>query len=474
MAEARMEGSIDWPAVQAEALDILVRYLRIPSVNPPGNEAPAARFLGALIEAAGIPCEYIETAPNREVVVARLQGDGSGGTGGGTPVVGGWGRDNAPTSRGALMLCNHLDVVPVEARFWDVPPFEGAIKDGFVYGRGAVDMKGPAVMQLMAFLLLARRRVPLARDIVFCGVPDEEAGGALGMQWLCDHRPDVVDVEYEISEGGMGLGEFLGRPVRILPVATSEKKLCALRLRARGRPGHGSRPHRDNSAVHLARALVRLADWERAPRVSPMTREYLRRLAAAGYLPDGFVARDAGGQVRVKEELLPALIEDHAQLKAMFMNTLNVTMLEAGTKINVIPAMSEASLDCRLLPEQDPEEWRQQVIERIGDDRVEVSFDPDFRGDTAECPWDTELFQVIQQVVSEAMEDAVVLPMMTVGGTDNRFLRARGVPAYGFIPVLLSADEAAGFHGNNEKISIENFNLGTELTYEVVSRFCGA
>jgi acetylornithine deacetylase/succinyl-diaminopimelate desuccinylase-like protein len=148
-------------------------------------------------------------------------------------------------------------------------------------------------------------------------------------------------------------------------------------------------------------------------------------------------------------------------------------MLKAGTKINVIPALSEATLDCRLLPEQDPEDWRQQVIARIDDPRIEVEFVRDFHSDTVEAPWDTELFAVIQQVVTEAMEDAVVLPTMTVGGTDNKFLRERGIPAYGFIPVLLSADEAAGFHGNNEKISVENFYLGIELTYEVVRRFCG-
>jgi acetylornithine deacetylase/succinyl-diaminopimelate desuccinylase-like protein len=155
----------------------------------------------------------------------------------------------------------------------------------------------------------------------------------------------------------------------------------------------------------------------------------------------------------------------------MFMNTLNVTTIHSGTKINVIPALSEATLDCRLLPGEDPEVWRQQVIVHIDDPRVEVSF-ADFRGDTNECEWDTELFRVIQEVVGEAMEDAVVLPSMTVGGTDNRFLRERGVPAYGFVPVLLSAEEAAGFHGNNEKLSIDNFNLGCELTFEVVRRFC--
>jgi acetylornithine deacetylase/succinyl-diaminopimelate desuccinylase-like protein len=436
------DGRVDWRAVQAEALSVLVQYIRIPTVNPPGNEAPAARFLGSLIEAEGISCEYIETAPNRECVVARLTGDGS---------------------KGTLMLANHLDVVPVEEQFWDVPAFEGLVRDGFIYGRGAVDMKGAGVMQLLAFLLLARSGARLKRDLIFCGVPDEEAGGAWGMKWLCDHRPDIVNVDYELNEGGMGLGEFLGKPARVIPVATTEKQICGLRLRAVGRPGHGSRPHRDNSAVHLARALVRLADWDRPLQLRPFTREFVERLAAAGY-----VEIPAG---QTLEQALPALFSDHPAQLAMCLNTLNVTTVHAGTKINVIPALSEATLDCRLLPGEDREAWRQAVIAQIDDPRVEVSF-ADFQGDTGECDWNTELFQVIQEVVCEAMEDAVVLPTMTVGGTDNRFLRERGIPAYGFIPVLLSAEEAAGFHGNNEKLSVDNLNLGCELTYEVVRRFC--
>lgn len=435
--------AIDWPAVQAEALDYLVRYLRIPSVNPPGNEAPAARFLGGIIEAAGVPCEYIETQPNREIVVARLSGNGA---------------------KGTLMLCNHSDVVPVEEQFWEVPAFEGLVRDGFVYGRGAVDMKGAGIMQLITFLLLARNRVPLARDLVFCAVPDEEAGGRWGMQWLCEHRPEIVDVEYELNEGGMGMDRVMGKPARLITVAVAEKKLCGLRLRAVGKPGHASVPHFDNSLVHLARAIARLADWERAPRLTPVVAEYLRRLAEAG------LVEAPGGDL---EAILPALAASHPRQAAMYINTLNATTFHSGIKINVIPALSEATLDCRLLPDQDPEEWRQQVIARIDDPRIAVEF-ADFRGDTVANNWDTELFHVIQQVVSEAMEDAVVTPVMTTGGTDNRFLRERGVPAYGFIPALLSPEELAGFHGNNEKLSLENFNLGCELTYEVVRRFCVA
>ncbi len=435
-------AGVDWQAATAEALSTLVQYIRIPTVNPPGDEAPAARFLGSLIEAEGIPCDYVETAPNRACVIAKLKGDGS---------------------KGALMLANHLDVVPVEEQSWDVPAFEGLVRDGFIYGRGAVDMKGAAVMQLQTFLLLARSGAPLKRDLIFCGVPDEEAGGTWGMKWLCDHRPEVVDVAYELNEGGMGLGEFLGRPARVIPIATTEKQICGLHLKAVGRPGHGSRPHRDNSAVHLARALVRLADWERPLELRPFTREFVQRLVATGYIeiPPGHTV----------EEALPGIFGEHPAQLAMFLNTLNVTTIRSGAKINVIPALSEATLDCRLLPGEDPEAWRRAVIARIDDPRIEVSF-ADFHGETEECEWNTELFQVIQEVVTEAMEDAVVLPTMTVGGTDNRFLRQRGIPAYGFIPVLLSAEEAAGFHGNNEKLSIDNFNLGCELTYEVVRRFC--
>src|SRR5690606_4504146 len=260
----RMADVIRWPEVHAEALDVFVRYLRIDTSNPPGNEAEAARFLGALLEAEGIACEYIETQPGREVLVARLVGDGS---------------------KRPLMLCNHTDVVPVEPQYWDMPAFEGIVRDGRVYGRGAVDMKGMGVMQLIAFLLAKRQSLPLKRDLVFCAVPDEEALGGWGMKWLCDHRPDVVDVEFELNEGGSGSGEFQGRAGRIFSVATNEKQVCWMRLTAVGTPGHGSYPHpvEENSAVRLARAVQRLAEWERPLVVTPQMRAYVGELHQAGY-----------------------------------------------------------------------------------------------------------------------------------------------------------------------------------------------
>ena len=431
---------IDWPALHDEALGILVRYLQIDTSNPPGREAAAARFLGSLLEAEGISCEYIETEPEREVLVARLPGDGSAGK--------------------ALMLCNHTDVVPVESRYWTVDPFGGVIRDGRVYGRGAVDMKGAAVMQLVAFLAAARQHFPLRRDLVFCAVPDEEIGGRAGMMWLAEHRPDILDVAYEINEGGSGSTDFAGMPATVFTVSTSEKELCWLRLVAVGDPGHGSLPHRDNSAVRLIRALTRLDGWEQPLAFTPETRMLVDRLAAAGVLP----ADDPAA--------LDAILRREPEVHALFIRTLNLTLLNAGIKANVIPARSEAVLDCRILPGDSREWWRAQVIERIADPSINVEFVLPEEMPLVAAPWDTELFRTIEAVIRETNEDAIVAPSMMWGATDNRFLRVRGIPAYGFIPCLLSPEERAGFHAHDEFITVENLNMGCELMYEVVRRFC--
>ena len=431
---------MNWEPVFDEALDIFVRYLQIDTSNPPGNEAPAARFLGGFLEREGIACEYIETAPNREALVARLHGDGS---------------------KRPLMLCNHTDVVPVEPAYWDYPAFEGLITDGRIYGRGAVDMKGAGVMQLMAFLLLHREKAPLKRDIVFCAVPDEEAGSVWGMEWLCKNRPDVVDVEFELSEGGGGSDSFAGEPAKLYTVATNEKELCWLRLTAVGTPGHGSRPHRDNSAVRLMEALLKLHQWERPLTWTEDTTAYIRNLSEAGLMPP--LEDRAAVEERIRES---------PELLASFMNTLNITMLHSGIKANVIPAKSEAVIDCRLLPGVSCAEWIDQLKHVIDDDGIEIErYLPD-QGEMPSVSWDTELYHTIRGVMKEAMEDAMVTPAMTIGGTDNRFLRQRGIPAYGFVPCLLSREERAGFHGNNEFMTVDNFRMGTELMYEIVRRFC--
>ena len=435
-----MKPEIDWQPLFDEALEIFVQYLQIDTTNPPGNEAPAARFLGKLLEDAGIATEYVEIQPNREALFATISGDGS---------------------KRPMMLCNHTDVVPVESDYWTKPAFAGQIEDGKVYGRGAVDMKGCGVMQLITMLVLQRRGVPLKRDLVFAAVPDEEAGSVWGMEWLVKNRPDLVDVEFELSEGGTGTSRFVGQDAQLFSVATNEKDMCWLKLESVGTPGHGSRPHKDNSAVTLIKALNKLADWERPVTFTPETRHYIERLQVEGLLPP-----------RADDAALEKIITRAPHMHAMFINTLNVTMISSGIKANVIPAKSEATIDCRLLPGQTREDWIAQVEAIIDDARISVSPSGWDQGQPVAADWDTELYRTIESVVTEAMEEAVVVPSTCVGGTDNRFLRQQGIPAYGFIPCLLSPEETLGFHGNDEHLTIDNLNMGCELMFEIVYRMC--
>ncbi len=434
-------AAIDWRVVENEAVEILRRYLRIDTRNPPGNEGEAARFLGGILEAEGIPCEYLEPSPGREILIARLAGDGS---------------------ERPLMLANHTDVVPVEDEHWTHPPFAAELVNGRIYGRGAVDMKGCGVMQLLAVLLAHRQGTALRRDIVFCALPDEEVGSDVGMAWLCEHHPALVDVEFELNEGAVGQpGGSDGEPA-LFSVAIAEKEMCELRLVARGRAGHASQPHEDNAALHLIRALGRLADWERGLTFTPPARAYVERLSEAGLLPP--LARE--------EALRIAVVADPERL-ALFTTTLNVTLISAGVKSNMIPATAEATLDCRLLPGTTPEEWIAAVEDRIGDDRVRVEMKR--RGPRlpmAISPSETALMDAIRETVAEEMPGAVVALTTSAYGTDNRFLRPRGVAAYGMIPALLSAEERRGFHAHDEFITVENLALGCRLMYGIVRRAC--
>jgi acetylornithine deacetylase/succinyl-diaminopimelate desuccinylase-like protein len=429
--------TVDWARAHLEAEELLEAYLRIDTSNPPGHESAAARFLGDRLAAEGIAVEYVEPQPGRALVAARLRGD----------------RTKRP-----FLLGNHTDVVPVEADYWTVPPFGGLRRDGRVYGRGAIDMKGFGVMQLMTMLLAQREGLPLRRDLVFLATPDEEAGSTWGMRWVVANRPDLVDAEFAINEGSMPR-ESGGQ--RLFAVAVNEKFGCGLRLVSVGQPGHGSFVHEDNSMIRLARALVRLAEWDRDLTFTPDTEAYVDRLAEVGLLPHG------GGHA------LRAAIRERRGLLPMFMNTLNVTMVRAGVKSNVLPARSEATLDCRLLPGQSREAWRQAVEAVVDDPRIGVEFTvPDAPDPPPATPWQTEFFAAIEATVRDVFEDGVVVPSMTIGATDNRYLRAHGVTAYSFIPGLYSQEELATFHGNDEFITVDNLHLGCEMTYDLVRRIC--
>jgi len=442
LGDMEATSPIDWPAVHREALEALRGYLRIDTSNPPGDEAAAAHYLGRLLAAEGIPVEFIETAPGREAVVARLAGDGSRG--------------------GALMLANHLDTVPAEADGWTAPPFGAEVRDGRIYGRGAVDMKSTGVMHLFAIILARRQRLPLGRDLVFLAVPDEELGSAWGVEWLIRERPDLFEgVAFALNEGASGAPEFAGRPAHLFEVAVTEKELAPLRLVATGIAGHGSKPARDSATVRLLDALDRLRRWQRGITYTPETRAYLARLHAAGLLDD---TEDPAA--------IEAAIGHSPDTLAGFTNTLNVTVLRAGSQSNVIPGRAEALVDCRLLPGQSREAWVAEVTRVVDDPLVRVSLEYPTSAPVLASPWDIEVTRVITEVVSGMFEDAVVLPASSIVGTDNRFMRPLGIPSYGFIPCLLSQAERDGFHAHDEFLTVDNLNLGVEVMYEVVRRLC--
>ena len=435
--------AIDWDEVTREATEMLTRYVSIDTTNPPGNEEPAARFLADILRAEGIDDVTFYDASDGDAqgrlnLRARLPGDGSA---------------------RPLVLLNHTDVVPVERGGWEVEPFAGLVKDGFIWGRGALDMKGMGVMELIALLLVHRHRIPHRRDIVFLAVADEETGGSRGVEFLARQHPEALEAEFVINEGGWGTTEVMGVKRPAFNCAVSEKGPCWVKLVTEGRPGHGSVPHDDNALDRLVRALRRIQEWQRPRTVVPELSEYFARARRAGFL-----AEDP------TEEVIARMGDSNPLIRAITSNTVSLTTVHAGLKHNVIPAAAEASLDCRLLPGVDPDAFVEEVRRVVDDPKVRV--EKMFQSSTPPSPIGTELMGVIEEVVREHLEEAVVLPGISAGFTDSRVFRRQGVTAYGFIPVLLAPREAATIHGHNERLSIDNLRLGCQILFEIVRRIC--
>jgi acetylornithine deacetylase/succinyl-diaminopimelate desuccinylase-like protein len=437
MRSASVSG-IDWEALAAEAVDVLQRYIRVDTTNPPGNEDLAADFLADLLAAEGIDSRKLSAAPGRANLVADLEAEG----------------DEQP-----LILLNHTDVVPVEAEQWSVDPYAGEIKDGYLWGRGALDMKGMGVLELMTVLTLKRLGARLRRPVRFLAVADEEAGSEYGVEWLDREHPELLEGAFVINEGGYGAEAYLGSERPLFGVSTAEKSPLWLTLRATGKPGHGSAPHDDNVLDRMVRAMHRVQTWQRPYIMTPPVAEALQAAFAEGYI-------DVDPAATAPEEIA----ERYRSLRTLLSNTVSATALQTGVKHNVIPATASATLDCRLVPGYTHERFIDELHEVIDDPRVEIEVA--FASESPASSSDTELHAAIKAVCNEVMPEAAVLPRVTAGFTDSRAFRRRGVPAYGFVPMLLGQDEQGGMHGNNERISLANLRRGVEVMYRVVERVC--
>ena len=446
---AACSQSPSWTSLEDEAVRVLTDYLKIDTTNPPGNERRAADFFAELFERHGIASQIFESAPGRASIVARLSGDGS---------------------KPAVVLLHHMDVVPADARFWKVPPFAAEVRDDALWGRGAIDDKAMGASSAVALLELARANASLASDVIFLGVADEEAGGALGAGYMVDKHFDLfANAGVVLNEGGYIATDDAGK-VRFVAVETAQKVPLWLRITATGSPGHGSAPRPDSAPARLIAALSRIEAWSTPLRVVP---ELQRFYADTAHLEKGALRerlQDLRGSLQ--NRAFAAQFTANPRQNAQVRNTISLTVLASGTKTNVIPPEASAELDVRLLPDEDPKQFIAEITKVIADDEIRIetllSFAP------ASSPSEHELFDALREIAARRHPGVVVASPLATGFTDCHYFREKGIPCYGFVPYELSDRDAALVHGNDERLSIANVKSGTRLLYELVSRLAGA
>jgi acetylornithine deacetylase/succinyl-diaminopimelate desuccinylase-like protein len=441
---------IDWRAVGDEAVGLLRAYLAIDTTNPPGNEAAGARFLADVLARAGIESQTVESAPGRANLVARVRGDGS---------------------LGAIVLHHHIDVVYADRRFWTVDPFGGEIRDGFLYGRGAIDMKSTGILQLAAMLAIKRAGARLKRDLILLATADEETGSAFGAQYIAARHPEwLAGAEYALSElGGIEIDPHKRAP--FAHIIISEKTGLPLTLTARDTPGHGSMPWPDTAPHRLIRALARLLAAERPPRVLPEVQEYFRALARVLPTEDARGFDDLARSLR--DPAFRARFLARRDWAAMVRTTFAVNILRASQKLNVIPPEAVADIDCRVLAGDDPDELRAWVTRAIDDDHVRVEFAREPKVPNLSPP-DTEMYKALADTLARRAPGVVVAPEILVAFTDSWVFRRMGLQAYGWSPFILDDEEWSRVHGNDERISLDNLREGARAYTELLVQMAGA
>lgn len=438
---------LDWDSLARESQSVLSAYLRVNTTNPPGNEILGARFLKSILDREGIESQILDTTelgPNRANFYARLRGNGS---------------------KKAIALVHHIDVVPVNPASWSVDAFSGAIKDGYIWGRGAIDMKGNGVAQLMAMIAMKRSGVPLNRDIVFIGNADEELG-SMGAIVFVQRHPDLLrDVEYLITEGGDNVLDSAGKVV-YFGVGVAEKRTFWQRLTVNGVPSHGSRPTKLNPVPRLVTALYKISQYESPLRVTPGVDKFFRDISRTypepqrGWLSNVKVAVE---NPRAREWIL-----SDVSWNAVLRNTISLTGLTGSNKTNVIPAVATGEIDVRLLPDQDTTEFLRTLQQIVGDTAVHFTH----LGNTKtplESPIETDLFRAIERAAHEREPGAFVTTPMETAATDRPTYRKLGITTYGFSPFKVPrAEIQRGMHGNDERLSVDNVGYGVRFFYDIL------
>ena len=433
------------PLTSVTPVELLQQLVRFDTTNPPGNERACIEFIQEILERAGFETHTYAKDAARPNLVTRLSGSG-----GGTP----------------LLLYGHVDVVTTAGQKWSRPPFGGELVDGFVWGRGAADMKGGVAMLVSAFLRASQQGLRPRGDIVLAIVSDEEAGGDFGAKFLVEEHPELFDgIRFAIGEFGGFSFELAGK--RFYPIQIAEKQMCWLKATIRGPGGHGARINRGGTMARLGRFLRDL-DRKRLPvHVTPVARAFVEGVAKE--LPRA--------QRLLMESLLKPAFTDQAlrlmgtnalTTEPMLRNTVNATIVRGGEKINVVPSEIELELDGRLLPGFRPEDLMSELHDLAGDD-VELEL---IRHDPGPSEPDLELFDTLASVLREVDPDAIPVPLLQIGVTDGRFFSRLGIQTYGFLPMRLPPDLPflTLIHSADERVPAEALEFGTDGIFRVLER----
>lgn len=442
--------------VEREVTNLLCDLIRINTTNPPGNEIEAAKYLAGTLEKEGFKCELFESTPGRGSIITRLKGTGE---------------------KPSLLLLSHLDVVAANPKEWCVDPFEGVVKNGFVWGRGALDMKSMTAMEVMVMKLLKRNNVKLEGDVILAATADEEKGGEAGAGWLVRNHPEKIRADYVINEGGGLAIPIEGK--NIYTIQTAEKGILWFKIKAKGRPGHGSVPGTaDNAILRMNRVVEKLGNYRAKMTVVPTVKQFLSQITKENKTVQQALMLllqnpDMGDQILdMLAEKDKAMAEE---LRASLRMTIAPTIIHGGIKENIIPSECEAVFDCRVLPGQTPMEAMDEIKRLLeGVDLEKLEFETIQANEPSESPANTPLYELVVNVLKEFEPNCSIAPILLTGGTDSRFFRKIGSICYGFQP--LRSDMPYGeilktIHGIDERISIENLVFGTSVLYNVVESF---
>ena len=441
------------------------QYLRVDTTNPPGNEMRGVEFFKKILDEEGIENRAFEILPGRGDLWARIPANSDNNH---PPKP--QGEAGHPAQGRPIILLNHMDVVTSDPSHWRVPPFSGEMRDGYIWGRGAQDMKDEGLAQLVVMVMLKRERVALDRDVIFLAVADEEAEGR-GTDWFIKNQRDLLEnAEFLINEGGENLLE--NGKVKYVGVDVGEKTSFWLHVVAHGRPGHASRPNPESAPNRLVHALNKILAYQTPLRVLPVVDEFLRGMAPYEPVDRAVYYRDV--KKAIEDKKFQREVERDESLNFLLRDTISLTMLGGSEQTNVIPAEAWANLDVRILPGGDPQALLETLRRVVNDPDVTIEpLEKEFRVANYSGT-DNALFSAIREAAAKYFPGTPVVPHITSGYTENQRYRPLGIVAYGFNPYTATEEEGNTEHGNDERIRVEEVRRGPQVLFDVVVRVAGA